>query len=297
MDINKINQDDNGSNLSKINTVANSDKKVVNVWIYIVIVIILFCLGIFIFAGYAIYKTLQRNVLNVELTDEADDSNLEQLKEKYKLNFVPDSNSADDVNENPINVKEIQIEARDHELMVAGDQLKYVLEKYFEIFGYYPKTDNLSELWSMDNKLLTQEIELPIECGSLNQMSKDCGVSYVGDGKEYRIDINYFLIESETLTNGWPVWVNDLDTVGNKLKDALAVYYRNNGFYPAMDNIWYLWKGTKNVLDQEPKLPVECGNINNVGRRCGIEYYSDDNQYFTIEINEYKGSDKLLFQD
>lgn len=91
---------------------------------------------------------------------------------------------------------------------------------------------------------------------------------------------------------------DQINNVADNLIAAINTYYAINGFYPPDDHIEYLWSGNRTVIDIEPVLPEECGQINAMTNECGIKYMTvSDNQGFVLDVRYLDREAEIISQD
>ncbi|MFA4930801.1 MAG: hypothetical protein WC570_02980 [Patescibacteria group bacterium] len=91
---------------------------------------------------------------------------------------------------------------------------------------------------------------------------------------------------------------DQIEAVADDLVTAINTYYTINGFYPPDNHVEYLWSGNRIVMDGEPVLPEECGEINLATELCGINYMTmSGNQGFVLDVRYLARESQIIKQD
>ncbi len=83
----------------------------------------------------------------------------------------------------------------DQELDKSIENINQSLNNYFQENNYFPYSNNISTA-------ITDDFEIPYQCGTINQPAEFCGINYLWISPDkYQLEINYFSEIDQTVTS------------------------------------------------------------------------------------------------
>ncbi|MFZ5392125.1 MAG: hypothetical protein ACOZAR_02915 [Patescibacteria group bacterium] len=153
-------------------------------------IFLLIILMIILFAGYAIWFTLDK--LKTPLT------NLNSIEEEMRTNLEEEDLT-------PVPTFDTGLpktkSVSDNKLDTTAENLQTALETFYTVKGFYPYTEKIDALWTGEERILDKKMSLD-ECGEINTPTSKCGLYYQWVDKDnYKIIITHTDGEQTILTS------------------------------------------------------------------------------------------------
>lgn len=169
-------------------TVLSSAQK----WLYngAPAIFLLIILMIVLFAGYAIWFTLNKLKAPLTMLDSIEEEMQTSLEEDDLTPVLTFDNGSTKTKS-----------ASDNKLDATAKNLQTALETFYTVKGFYPYTEKIDALWTGEDRILDKKIALD-ECGEINLPTSKCGLYYQWMDKDnYQIIITHTDGEQSILNN------------------------------------------------------------------------------------------------